>query len=85
MEDSTIIWKFLTREYPDNHQVVYLYVCGTIGAPKISIEHMEQFIKKVFTPIINDNFIKVIIIAYLDNKRKQYLKGEIKIKPNYNN
>lgn len=83
MEDSTIIWKFLAREYPDSHQAVYLYVCGTVRSPKTGIYQIMSLTKKVFGPSMNDHFIRTVIIGYLDYKKKQYLKGEIKVKPIY--
>ena len=83
MTDSTIIWKFLAREYPDSHQAVYLYVCGTVRSPKTGIEQIMKFTKKVFNPALNDHFIRTVVISYLDDKRNQYLKGEITVKPIY--
>ena len=83
MEDSMIIWKFLSREYPDSHQVIYLYVCGTVRSPKTGIDQIMKLTKKVFGPSMNDHFIKSVIIGYLDYKKKQYLNHEIKVKPIY--
>lgn len=83
MEDSMIIWKFLSREYPDSHQAVYLYVCGTVRSPKTGIDQILKLTKKIFGPAMNDHFIRAVIVGYLEDKKKKYLKGEIKVKPIY--
>lgn len=80
-----IIWKFLAREYPDTHQAVYLYVCGNVRSPKTGIAQIMKFTKKVFEPSITEHYIKTVVIGYLDYKRKQYLNGEITVKPIYGN
>jgi len=83
MEGSSIMWKFLTREYPDSHQVIYLYVCGNVRTPKTGVEQIMKPTKKIFNPMLNDELIKTIIIGFLEYKKRQYLKGEITVKPIY--
>ena len=38
MTDSAMIWKFLSREFPDDHPVIYMYVCGNVRSPKTAID-----------------------------------------------
>ena len=83
MEDSTIIWKFLAREYPDSHQAIYLYVSGRDRSKVTSIEQVMKFTEKIFCPPMEPFFVKTVIKGFLEYKAKQYLKGEIKVKPIY--
>ncbi len=83
MEESELIWKFLSREYPDNHQVIYLYCCGNVRSPNTALEKVMVLSKKIFSPSIPEIYLKTVVKAFLDYKRKQYSKGEIIIKPIY--
>lgn len=85
MEDSVIIWKFLAREYSDSHQVIYLYVCGNVRSSKTAVDQIMRLTKKVFSPSMGDHYILTVIKGFLDHKKKQYGRGEIRIKPIYGN
>ena len=75
MSDSEIIWKFLAREYQDDHVVVYLYCCGNVRSPKTAAERVFEFTKQIFCPAIPEWLVKSTITAYLDYKKKQYKNG----------
>ena len=83
MQDSTIIWKFLNREYDNDHPVVYLYACGNVRSPKTAVDRIMGLTRKIFYPAMTEQLIKTVVIAFLDNKKKLYMKGEIKIKSLY--
>lgn len=83
MSDSEIIWKFLNREFKNDHPIIYLYACGNVRSPKTAIEKAVSITKPIFHPPINEHLIMTTIKAFLDNKKKQYIKGEIKIKALY--
>ena len=83
MSDSEIIWKFLSREYQDDHVVIYLYCCGNVKSPKTAIDRVLDFTKQVFCPAIPEWLVKHTITAYLDYKKKQYQRAEIKVKAIY--
>lgn len=83
MTDSELIWKFLSGEFQDTHPVVYLYACGNIHSPKTAIDKAMGITKKIFNPCITDPYLLSVIKGYLDHKKKQYIKGEIKIIPLY--
>lgn len=83
MEDSVIIWKFLTREYTNDHPVVYLYVCGNVRSPKTAIDKAMSLLKEIFYPAMSEHLIKTVMTAFLEQKKKQYMKGEIIVKPLY--
>jgi len=83
MSDSEIIWKFLEREFLDEHPAIYLYCCGNVRSPKTAIDKLEVITKKIFYPAMSIYLIKSVIKGFLENKKKLYIKGLIKIKPLY--
>lgn len=83
MSDSEIIWKYLDREYPNEHLVVYLYVCGNVRSNKRAFTTVVDAINVIFYPAMNDAIIKATVEGFLENKRKRYQKGEIKVKSIY--
>ena len=83
MTDSELIWKFLSREYPDDHVAVYLYVCGHTRSPNTAMEKVIPLVITIFSPPLSENFVKTVVKAFFDNKKRQYLKGEIKVKSIY--
>lgn len=83
MSDSEIIWKYLDREYPNDHLVIYLYVCGNVRSSNRAVTNVTDAIKIIFSPAMNDAIIKTTVIGFLENKLKQYKKGEIKVKSIY--
>lgn len=83
MTDSELIWKFLTREYSDDHPVIYLYSCGNVRSPKIAIEKVLSLTKNIFVPGIKESTLSTIIKSFLDFKKKQYSLGLISIKRLY--
>lgn len=83
MSDSEIITKYLIREFTNDHPVIYLYVCGNVRSPKRAIEKVISEITPIFFPAMNKNSINSIVKTFLDNKKKQYINGEIKVKALY--
>ncbi len=79
MEISEIIWEYLSREYPDNHQVIYLYCQGNARSPNICMEKILPSLETIFYPIVSKPVLKTILKGFLDNKRKEFTKGNIKI------
>ena len=85
MEDSTIIWKFLSREYQNDHPVIFIYVCGQARSSKTAIDKVNDLVFPIFYPTISEHIIKVTIKGFLDMKKRQYIKGEFTPKPIYPN
>lgn len=83
MSDSEIIWKFLVREFPDDHPAIYMYVCGNVRSPKTAIDKILNQTKPIFHPPMNEQLISSTIKGFLDRKKMQYTNGEIKVKPLY--
>lgn len=83
MQDSQLIWKLLARDYPDDHVVIYLYSCGNVRSPITAMNRVMDDIERIFCPPMSETYLKKIVKGFLDYKKKQYINGEIKIKPIY--
>jgi hypothetical protein len=83
MDDSTIIWKFLIREFPDTHQAIYLYCAGGSRSIDTAIYRIMPITLKIFAPPISKDFIEKTVKSFLEYKKKQFGRGEIKIRPLY--
>jgi hypothetical protein len=83
MTDSSIIWKFLSREFPDDHVVIYLYVCGNVRSPQNAMDKAMLITEKIFCPPLDVIFVKTVLKGFLDMKKEQYKKALIKVKPIY--
>ena len=83
MNDKTIITKFLSREFPDDHPTIYIYVCGHKRSEKTAIEKVMLITKQVFCPPFTEFFVYDIVLDYLNTKKTLYRKGVIKVKSFY--
>ena len=83
MTDSAMIWKFFSREFPDDHPVIYMYVCGNVRSPKTAIDKAMIISELIFCPTFEVSFVKTILKGFLDMKKDQYTKALIKVKPLY--
>lgn len=83
MTDSELIWKFLAREFPDNHQVIYLYCKGSFRSSDTAFNKITPITFKTFSPPITKPIINEAIKTFLAFKKEQYNNGEIKVKPLY--
>jgi len=83
MTDKILINKFLTREFPDDHTIIYIYACGQKRAEKKAIDKIMNLTKQIFCPPLSEFFILEIVKEFLDSKKIAYEKGEIKIKSFY--
>lgn len=83
MSDSEIIWKFLSREFPNDHPAIYIYVCGKTRSETTASNKLLEHTKPIFYPPMSEQIIKSTIKGYLNWKKKQYVNGEIKVKSVY--
>lgn len=83
MTDSEILWKFLVREYPNNHPIVFLYASNHSRTNKDSFDKVVGFTKEIFLDVYPESLIKPVVKRYLDYKKQQYMRGDIQIKPIY--
>lgn len=84
MNDKTIISKFLSLEFPNEHPLIYMYVCGQKNIEQSIIDKIMSLTLKIFNPPISKNYILEIIKEYLENKKTLYKKNLIKVKSFYN-
>lgn len=83
MTDSELIWKFLEKNIKNDHPAVYLYACGNLRSPITAVNKVLAEVESVFCPPYKHQFVTVVIKGFLDNKKKLYSKGLIKVKPLY--
>jgi hypothetical protein len=83
MTDSELIWKYLTRVVPDDHQAVYLYVIGKDRSAKTATDKILEVTTRVFSPSISLYCITAIVKGYLEEKKKRYMRGEFTPKSIY--
>jgi hypothetical protein len=83
MQGSIFIWNFLSREYLDNHPVIYIYTCGGVRSSVTAISKVMDTSEQIFCPPISKEYLLTVVKGFLEMKKKQYLKGEIKVKPIY--
>jgi hypothetical protein len=83
MEDSNIIWSFLIREFKNDHPAIYLYVCGGPRSRVTSTNKLIKITKPIFSPPISEEYLKSVVVKYLEMKKKQHMKAEITVKPIY--
>jgi hypothetical protein len=82
MTERDIILKYLNRAYDNTNPLVSIYVSGIVTTPKRAIDHLANDIYKIFVGIPNETIQKAIK-EFLETKKKQYLSGEIMLKPMY--
>ena len=83
MKDSEIIWRYISREFPDSHQCIYLYVSGTINIRKVVITQILLSIKPVFNGAMSDHIMETVVKGFLERKKAGYIKGEFDVKSIY--
>lgn len=83
MIEAKLILKFLTRQYKDEDLIIYLYVCGNVRSANTAIKTTMNDLKKIFSPPLDEEYVKRILIEFLEHKKSLYKKGLIKVKPIY--
>jgi hypothetical protein len=83
MADGEIIWRFLDKNYENDNPNVYLYCAGQKYSLKTGTSRIYNEIEQIFCPPMDTHLLKKVIEAFLDNKRKLYKEGKIKIKSIY--
>lgn len=83
MTDIKIINKFLTNEYHDEHPIIYLYTCGQKRSQDSAVNKCMGLLKDIFSPPYKIDFLKSMVEEFLEIKKEQYKRGEIKVKPLY--
>jgi hypothetical protein len=82
--ERELIIKSLNREYKDSNPYLYIYIRGATRARQTAINNILKYTDVIFYNCqFNENFVKLCIAEYLDYKKEQYIRGEIKIKSFY--
>lgn len=82
MNDSQIIYDFIELSIPDEHPAIYQYVMGGDRSKMTAINNIYK-VTSVITPPFSQGHVRTIIRRFLKNKKEQYQRGEINIKPIY--
>lgn len=85
MNDVILVTKFLMREFPDEHPLIFIYVCGQKRSEQTSIEKMMSLTKQIFSPPLHEEFVLDIVKKFLLEKKNLYKKGLITVKSYYAN
>jgi hypothetical protein len=80
MTDTILINNFLTREFPNDHPTIFIYVCGQKRSEKTAIDKIMSLTNQIFCPPLSEFFVLEIVKKFLDDKKIAYKKGEIKVK-----
>lgn len=83
MSDSEIIWKFLRKEFIDEHPVIYFYVTNQPRSSKNALDRAVDETKLIFGDVYPDSLIKPVVERFLQSKRTEYMRGKIQVKPIY--
>lgn len=82
MTDSEIIWRFLDREFLNDHPAIFLYCCGNVRNPNTAMDKIMEITRLVFSPVIEEYIMIAVAKAFLENKKRLYMKGIISVKSN---
>lgn len=83
MSESKLIYKFLVKNFKDDHPAIYLYCKGSKHSPKTGLSRIYNEIEDYFHPAFDKNTIAVEIKKFLDEKKQLYKDGKIEIKSIY--
>jgi len=83
MNDSDIIYNFISVSIPDDHPIVYQYVAGQKRSKSSAIEQGLRLTEGILTPPYSYGHIRTVLRRFLKEKEQQYKEGKIKIKPIY--
>lgn len=83
MSDSEIIWKFLSKEFTDEHPIIYLFVTNKPRSSKNALDKAVNETKLIFGDVYPDSLIKPVVGRFLESKKKDYMCGKIQVKPIY--
>ena len=84
MNDEELIWNFLTKEFPDNHPIVFIYASGyQTRSKETALTKAMKTLVPIFCPPYEETFIKTVLKAYLDHKHELYRKCKINLTPLY--
>jgi DNA-dependent RNA polymerase auxiliary subunit epsilon len=83
MSDERILYKFLKNELNDEHPAIYLYCVGQTRSRKTAVDSVTKIVCELFCPPYTIEFIKKIVVNFLDYKKIEHKNGSITISPIY--
>ena len=83
MTDTILINNFLSREFPNDHPTIYIYVCGQKRSEKTAIDKIMYLTTQIFCPPLSEFFILEIVKIFLNDKKNEYKNGLITVKSFY--
>jgi len=83
MSDSEIIKEFIEVSIPDDHPAIYQYIMGRERSRVSAINQITKLADGILTPPYTIGHIKTVARQFLKQKKKDYEKGLIQIKPIY--
>ena len=83
MSDSKIIREFIQICVPDDHPAIYIYIMGKERSKITAVNQIIKLTDGILTPPYTTGHIKTVARSFLKEKKEQYEKGLIKIKPHY--
>jgi len=83
MSDERILYKYLIHELTDEHPAVYLYCVGQKRSKKTAIDNSVKIVCELFCPPYTVEFIKKVVVNFLEYKKSEYENGVIIVSPIY--
>lgn len=83
MADGNLIWKYLEKNFKNDHPTIYIYCAGQNRSSNTAMSRIYNEVEELFCPPMNRELLKQIIKSFLETKKKHYREGKIKIKSIY--
>jgi len=83
MSEEEFLREYIERQFPNDHQIIYLYACGGKRSSANAIDKGIAWLSPIFSPTYPTFYLKRILTEYLEDKKSQYFKGEIQVVPIY--
>ena len=83
MNDSNIIYNFISVSIPDDHPIIYQYIMGKRKNKTAAIEQGVRLADGILSPPYSLGHIRTILKRYLKEKETLYKNGQIEIKEIY--
>ena len=83
MTDTEIILNVIRTSIPDDHPHLYLYTTGDRGDQERAIISTVKLFEGILTPPYSIGHVRRTVKAFLNGKKEQHSRGEIKISSIY--
>lgn len=83
MNDSIIIYNFISASIPEDHPIIYLYVAGGPISKETAIGQGIKLMNVLSPPYEVDVEIKPVLTQYLNDMKTLHKNNKINVKPIY--